>query len=115
MVELTRVMSHLASFGWWLNDLGAFFTPLVYALEEREYILDLFEMASGSRMMCNYMRFGGVAAICRRSSCPWRDDLVLDRLPRKVDEFDSAPDHERDHQGALPGCGCPTAGYGYQL
>ena len=92
MVELTRVMSHLASFGWWLNDLGAFFTPLVYALEERELILDLFEMASGSRMMCNYMRFGGVAHDLPAEFMPLARDLVLDRLPRKVDELDSAAD-----------------------
>ena len=37
------------------------FTAMLYGLEERELILDLFEMASGGRMMCNYYRFGGVA------------------------------------------------------
>jgi NADH:ubiquinone oxidoreductase subunit D len=89
MVELTRVMSHMASFGWWLNDLGAFFTPLVYALEEREYILDLFEMASGSRMMCNYMRFGGVARDVPSEFLPMARELVHDRLPRKVDDMDA--------------------------
>ena len=89
MVELTRVMAHLASFGWWLNDLGAFFTPLVYALEEREFILDLFEMTSGARMMCNYMRFGGVAADLPLEFMPLARDLVFNRLPRKVDEFDA--------------------------
>ena len=31
----------------------------MYAFREREKILDLFESLSGSRMMCNYMRFGG--------------------------------------------------------
>ena len=61
MAELTRVMNHLAFCGFLPNDLGAFFTPFMYAFEERELILDLFEMASGSRMMCNYLRFGGVA------------------------------------------------------
>ena len=35
--------------------------PALYAIEERELILDLFEWATGSRMMCNYFRFGGVA------------------------------------------------------
>ena len=32
----------------------------MYAFREREKILDLFESVSGARMMCNYMRFGGV-------------------------------------------------------
>ena len=60
MAELTRVMNHLAFCGFLTNEMGAFFTPFIYAFEERELILDLFEMASGSRMMCNYFRFGGV-------------------------------------------------------
>ncbi len=63
MAELTRVASHMWSIGFLLErSLGrAFFTPALYAIEERELILDLFEWAAGSRMMCNYFRFGGVA------------------------------------------------------
>ena len=60
MVELTRIVNHLWAIGFWLNDLGAFFTPVLYFIEERERILDFFEAVAGSRMMCNYMRFGGV-------------------------------------------------------
>ena len=60
MAELTRIASHFMSTGFLLNDLGAFFTPALYALKERELILDIFEAVSGSRMMCNYFRFGGV-------------------------------------------------------
>ena len=59
MAELTRIQSHFISIGFLLNDLGAFFTPLMYVFETRERILDLFEMASGSRMTCNYFRPGG--------------------------------------------------------
>ncbi len=61
MAELTRIFSHLSLVGFLTNDLGCMFTPLFYAFESRERVLDLFEEASGSRMMCNYMRFGGVA------------------------------------------------------
>ena len=61
MAELTRIVNHLAAIGFLLNDLGAYFTPILYAFEERELILDIFEAVSGSRMMCNYYRFGGVA------------------------------------------------------
>jgi len=61
MSELTRVFSHLSLVGFLTNDLGCMFTPLFYAFKSRERVLDLFEEASGSRMMCNYMRFGGVA------------------------------------------------------
>ncbi len=60
MAELTRALNHMWSIGFILNDLGALQTPALYAVEEREIILDLFEEVSGARLMCNYMRFGGV-------------------------------------------------------
>ena len=88
MAELTRVANHTAVTGFLLNDMGAFGTPLLYAFRERERILDLFEMASGSRMMCNYIRPGGV-----------REDLpagfleqaraVVGAFPRFLDEFET--------------------------
>ena len=88
MAELTRVVSHLWSIGFLLNDLGAFFTPALYAIEERELILDLFESATGSRMMCNYFRFGGVAFDLPHGWLARARALVEDRLPGKVDELD---------------------------
>jgi NADH-quinone oxidoreductase B subunit len=89
MAELTRVLNHFWATGFLLNDLGAFFTPALYAIEERELILDLFEMASGSRMMCNYFRFGGVAEDLPEEFLPLAKKLVYDRIPRAVDEMDT--------------------------
>ena len=89
MVELTRICNHLWAIGFLLNDLGAFFTPALYAIEERELILDLFEAVTGSRMMCNYMRFGGVARDvppCWLNTCR---ELVFERLPRGIDQLDA--------------------------
>lgn len=88
MAELTRIVNHVANFGFLLNDLGAYFTPLLYAFEERELILDIFEAVSGSRMMCNYFRFGGVARDLPEGVFEKVKDLVLNRLPRKIDELD---------------------------
>ncbi len=88
MAELTRIISHLISIGFLLNDLGAFFTPVLYAFEERELILDIFEAVSGSRMMCNYFRFGGVARDLPEGVLDKLRDLVNNRLPRKIDELD---------------------------
>ncbi len=88
MAELTRIASHLVSIGFLLNDLGAFFTPVLYALEERELILDIFEAVSGSRMMCNYYRFGGVVRDIPEDQLKKIGDLVNERLPRKIDELD---------------------------
>ncbi len=88
MAELTRIVNHLALFGFLLNDFGAYFTPFLYAFEERELILDIFEAVSGSRMMCNYFRFGGVARDLPEGVLDKIKDLVFDRLPRKIDDLD---------------------------
>jgi NADH-quinone oxidoreductase subunit D len=59
LAELTRLLNHTCLAGFLLQDCGASGTPLMYAFREREKILDLFESLSGSRMMCNFQRFGG--------------------------------------------------------
>jgi len=89
MAEMTRVVNHFWSIGFILNDLGALQTPALYGIEEREMILDLFEEVSGARLMCNYMRFGGVV---RDLTPGWLDRaryLVNDRLPRAADMIDN--------------------------
>jgi NADH-quinone oxidoreductase subunit C/D len=88
MAELTRIASHMWSIGFLLNDLGAFFTPALYAIEERELILDLFEWAAGSRMMCNYFRFGGVAFDLPPGWIERCRGIVNNRIEKKIDELD---------------------------
>jgi NADH-quinone oxidoreductase subunit D/NADH-quinone oxidoreductase subunit C/D len=104
MMELTRIVNHLWAVGFLLNDLGAFFTPALYAIETREYILDFFEATAGSRMMCNYMRFGGISKdiperihstanlvndkIRDMDTMEYLNQLINERLPRMVDELD---------------------------
>lgn len=88
MAEMTRISNHLFLIGTLLNDLGAYFTPMLYALEERELILDIFEAVAGSRMMCNYFRFGGVARDLPEGTLQKIKDIFFKRLPRKIDELD---------------------------
>jgi NADH-quinone oxidoreductase subunit C/D len=88
MAELSRIQNHLILIGMLLNDLGAYFTPALYAFEERELILDIFEETAGSRMMCNYHRFGGVVRDLPDGTLEKIKGLVFERLPRKVEEFD---------------------------
>jgi NADH:ubiquinone oxidoreductase subunit D/NADH:ubiquinone oxidoreductase subunit C len=88
MAELTRIVNHLAAIGFLLNDLGAYFTPILYAFEERELILDIFEAVSGSRMMCSYFRFGGVARDLPDGILEKVKDLVFERISKKVDDLD---------------------------
>ncbi|MBI3362150.1 MAG: NADH-quinone oxidoreductase subunit D [Chloroflexi bacterium] len=94
MVELTRICNHMWAIGFLLNDLGAFFTPALYAIKERELILDLFEATAGSRMMCNYMRFGGVYRDLPEKfkdgdTIDFLRELVNERLPRAIDDLDT--------------------------
>jgi len=89
MAELTRIVSHMVAIGFLFNELGCSMTPVVYCLEERELILDLFEMVSGSRMMCNYFRFGGVARDVPSRFMAQARALVMERLPRVIDELDT--------------------------
>ncbi|MCC6957290.1 MAG: NADH-quinone oxidoreductase subunit D [Anaerolineales bacterium] len=88
MAELTRISNHLFAVGTFLNDLGAYFTPVLYAIEERELILDIFEATTGSRMMCNYFRFGGLTRDLPEGIAEKIRRLVYERLPRKIDELD---------------------------
>jgi len=88
MAELSRIQSHFMAAGFLLNDLGAFFTPSLYALKERELILEVFEAVSGSRMMCNYFRFGGVVRDLPEGVFETIRQLAFNRLPRKIDEID---------------------------
>ena len=88
MAELTRLSSHLMAIGAFTNDLGVYFTGFLYAFEERELILDIFEAVSGSRMMCNYYRFGGVVRDLPPGVYEKIRGLVFDRLPRRIDEID---------------------------
>jgi NADH-quinone oxidoreductase subunit D/NADH-quinone oxidoreductase subunit C/D len=89
MAEFTRISNHLWAIGFLLNDLGAYFTPALYAIEERELILDLFEATAGSRMMCNYFRFGGVARDITDDVLAKMKELVHNRLAWKIDELDA--------------------------
>jgi NADH:ubiquinone oxidoreductase subunit D/NADH:ubiquinone oxidoreductase subunit C len=88
MAELSRIQNHLIFVGMLINDLGSMYTPSLYAFEERELILDIFEAVSGSRMMCNYFRFGGVVRDVTDEMLNKIKDLVFDRLPAKVDEME---------------------------
>jgi NADH-quinone oxidoreductase subunit C/D len=105
MVELTRIVNHMWAIGFLLNDLGAFFTPSLYAISTRELILDFFEATAGSRMMCNYMRFGGVFKdlperiqgipllendrVRNEATMDYLSNLINERLPAAIDDLDN--------------------------
>ena len=76
--ELNRISSHLVWWGALLLDLGGF-TPILYAFEDREKILDLLEGLCGARLTYCYYRFGGL--------CNDVDDDFLNGTRRFVKEM----------------------------
>ncbi|MHB1120245.1 MAG: NADH-quinone oxidoreductase subunit D [Bellilinea sp.] len=109
MAELTRWMNHVFSFGFLLNDLGSYFTPMIYALEERELVLDVFEAVSGSRMMCNYFRFGGVVRDLPEGVLEKVHNLAFERMPRRLDDIDKMLTHNDIIKHRCIGCGVLSA------
>ncbi len=58
-LELTRILNHLLSLTTHAIDVGAL-TPMLWAFEEREKIMEFYERVSGARMHAAYFRPGGV-------------------------------------------------------
>ena len=87
MAELSRLQNHASAIGFLLQDCGAWGTPLLYAFKEREKILDFFETVSGSRMMCNYLRFGGVRVDLNDAMLAMARKIVAE-FPKFLDEFE---------------------------
>ncbi len=87
MLELSRLQSHLLWIGTSALDLGAM-SVFLYAMREREMILDVFEMVSGQRMMTTYIRPGGL----------WRDvpaefeaavKQIIEVFPKRIDQYEA--------------------------
>ncbi|HSR45782.1 MAG TPA: NADH-quinone oxidoreductase subunit D 1 [Acidimicrobiia bacterium] len=62
LTEMTRLSSHLMFMGSYPLELGAA-TPLMFALRERERVLDLIESVTGGRFHPNFNRIGGVKPV----------------------------------------------------
>lgn len=59
LAELSRIASHCVWLGTGALDLGAM-TPFFYIMQQREMVLDMFEMFSGVRMMPSWIVPGGL-------------------------------------------------------
>jgi len=57
--EITRILNHLLAVGCHAMDVGAM-TPMLWAFEEREKLMEFYERVSGTRMHASYFRPGGV-------------------------------------------------------
>ena len=59
LTEMARIASHLMFMASYPQELGAL-TPIMFALRERERVLDLIEGVTGGRFHPNFNRIGGV-------------------------------------------------------
>ncbi len=87
MLELNRIANHLLWLGPFMADVGAQ-TPFFYIFREREMIYDLWEAATGYRMVNNnYFRIGGLAVDLPYG---WVDKCLdfCDYFDPKVDEYE---------------------------
>lgn len=58
--EISRLLNHLLAITTHALDVGAM-TPLLWAFEEREKLMEFYERVSGARLHAAYFRPGGVA------------------------------------------------------
>ncbi len=86
MTELNRISSHLVWLATTGMELGAI-SMMLYGFREREYILDIFEEASGLRMNHAYIRPGGLAQDIPESVVTKTRDF-LKYLPKKLKEYE---------------------------
>src|SRR3954453_6993684 len=86
--ELSRIQSHLVAVGTFGMDVGTYGTPLLYALRERETVLDLLSLPTGVRMNPSYIRFGGVARDAPPEFFPQLEKF-LRIFPSKIDEYEA--------------------------
>lgn len=107
LAELTRLNSHLVAIGSSAMDLGAT-SPFLYAMRERELLQDLFESVSGARMMTSYIRPGGLT---HDFSEDWLRGVRtwVDRMPSKIDEYESLLTENPLFQERMIGIGVLTA------
>jgi NADH-quinone oxidoreductase subunit D len=89
--ELQRIASHLLWLGTWCMDMGGALgggaTIFLYAIRERETILDLFESLVGARLLYGFYQVGGT-----RYDIPsgWADACrkTIDVIDQRIGEYE---------------------------
>lgn len=87
--ELGRIMSHLVAIGSMVMDTGAL-TPFLWAMREREKIMDILDIVTGVRFTTSYTRIGGVAQDIT--------DEAIAAIKKFTDEF---PGYLKDIRGLI--------------
>ncbi|HET6624269.1 MAG TPA: NADH dehydrogenase (quinone) subunit D [Gaiellaceae bacterium] len=93
LAELNRIHSHLVWLGTSALEVGAI-SMFWYAFDDRDEVLDLFELAGGTRFHTRYVQAGGLA----EDLPPGFTDEVrrfCDTMPGSVDEYEAILDKQK--------------------
>src|SRR5437762_8003436 len=107
LCELNRVHSHLVWLATAALELGAI-SMFWYCFRERERILDLFELACGSRMHTRYFQAGGLA---EEIPPGFFDECAkfVELMPKAIDEYEGLVDRSPIWLERTKGIGLLTA------
>lgn len=87
MSEINRIASHLVWYGTFGLDAGGM-GQFLYAVRDREVLLDILEDVTGQRMMFNYVRPGGVVADITTTAVE-KIKVFLSTIDGYLDEHDA--------------------------
>jgi NADH-quinone oxidoreductase subunit D len=85
--EITRLLNHLLNVPAYALDVGAM-TPMLWAFEQRELLMEFYERVSGARLHAAYYRVGGVHQDLPAGLC---DDIMVwtEQFPSFLDDMET--------------------------
>jgi NADH-quinone oxidoreductase subunit D len=91
--EISRILNHLLNAPALAMDVGAM-TPMLWAFEEREKLMEFYERACGARLHAAYYRVGGVH---QDIPAGMGDDIVAwaDQFPKFLDDMETMLNENR--------------------
>lgn len=111
LLEITRILNHLMSLTTHAMDVGAL-TPFLWAFEEREKLMEIYERVSGARMHANYIRPGGVAQDLPVGTLESIYQFAV-QFPSRLDEIEDLLTNNRIWQNRLVGVGTVSLQKGF--
>ncbi len=85
--EITRLLNHLLWLSTHALDVGAM-TPFLWMFEDRETLMEFYEMVSGARMHAAYVRPGGVHQDMPAGLVE-RVHEFIDEFPKRLDDIEN--------------------------
>ncbi|MBC8451679.1 MAG: NADH-quinone oxidoreductase subunit D [Rhodospirillaceae bacterium] len=85
--EITRLLNHLLNVPAYALDVGAM-TPMLWAFEQRELLMEFYERVCGARLHAAYYRVGGVHQDLPAGLC---DDILAwtEQFPSFIDDMET--------------------------